>query len=260
MDGIATEADDGRESPLRADRPVAVQESIPLVVEPHLSATEERLLQQCELRIERGMRTFIEVGMALCSIKNQRLYRQTHPTFDSYCQDRWRISRFYAYRLIGAANVACLLADASSLTPTTEAQVRPLSGLDPQIIPTLWKEAVARASGGPITGKLVKSVVLDHAATRNAEGHGRGLRRNRCSQNRDVSQLLQRFYKAKLLVERGYTDDALRALDAVEIWLASLPGRCADCYLSGDGQDRGVTQDVGMAPASTPTIHENGRH
>ena len=44
--------------------------------------------------------TFIEVGKALLAIRDAKLYRKTHKTFEAYCRDRWEMSRPRAYQLI----------------------------------------------------------------------------------------------------------------------------------------------------------------
>lgn len=39
-------------------------------------------LASCEQRIERGLKTFIDVGQALAEIRDSRLYKGTHETFE----------------------------------------------------------------------------------------------------------------------------------------------------------------------------------
>lgn len=63
-------------------------------------------LAELEQVIERGRQTFREVGGALTVIRDARLYLQTHPTFETYCRDRWGMSRPRAYQLIAAASVS----------------------------------------------------------------------------------------------------------------------------------------------------------
>jgi len=57
----------------------------------------------------RGLATFVEVGQALMKIRDARLYRETHETFESYCRERWGWSRRHANRTIQAAEVAGVL-------------------------------------------------------------------------------------------------------------------------------------------------------
>lgn len=74
---------------------------------------DARLVCACGavLLIERGLTTFVEVGEALLEIRESRLYRETHATFEAYCQSRWAWSGDHAKRLMNAAEVAeCQLA------------------------------------------------------------------------------------------------------------------------------------------------------
>ena len=54
-----------------------------------LTKTETASLTDCEQVIERGMATFVDVGRALLQIRDKRLYRGTHASFDAYCKERW---------------------------------------------------------------------------------------------------------------------------------------------------------------------------
>lgn len=71
-----------------------------------LTKPERDTLAQCEGIIARGLRTFIEVGTALMAIRNSRLYRERHGTFEVYLQARWpELSSRRAYQLMEAATV-----------------------------------------------------------------------------------------------------------------------------------------------------------
>ena len=71
-----------------------------------LTVVEQSELAQHEATIERGLKTFVEVGFALMAIRDGRLYRQNHGTFEAYCQGRWGFTRMRASQLIAAAEVA----------------------------------------------------------------------------------------------------------------------------------------------------------
>lgn len=70
-----------------------------------LTGTESKDLQRLEQVIQRGVRTFIEVGAALAEIKARKLYRERAETFQDYCQEVWGFTRQRAYQLIDAAKV-----------------------------------------------------------------------------------------------------------------------------------------------------------
>lgn len=82
-----------------------VQIDIVAGTETALSTDEVLELERCEGIIERGLKTFREVGMALVRVRDLRLYRVEHATFEAYCDERWGLKRQRAYELMGAANV-----------------------------------------------------------------------------------------------------------------------------------------------------------
>lgn len=63
-------------------------------------------LERNEDIIDKGMRSFVEVGEALQDIRFRRLWRSTHPTFEDYLKDRWGMGAPYATRLIRGSEVA----------------------------------------------------------------------------------------------------------------------------------------------------------
>ena len=50
-----------------------------------LNIEESHELERCEVVIKQGLQTFIEVGQALMTIKEKRLYRISFKTFEDYC-------------------------------------------------------------------------------------------------------------------------------------------------------------------------------
>ena len=71
-----------------------------------LTVHEQAELEQHEATIERGLQTFVEVGLALRAIRDKRLYRQNYATFEDYCRERWGWVASRARQLIAAAEVA----------------------------------------------------------------------------------------------------------------------------------------------------------
>jgi hypothetical protein len=82
-------------------------------------------LAQHERTIVAGLATFKDVGSALLAIRDGKLYRTAHKTFESYCQARWSFSRVRAHQLIEAAETDSVLTTVNK--PSNEAQARPLS-------------------------------------------------------------------------------------------------------------------------------------
>lgn len=128
-----------------------------------LTVTETSRLTDLETVIERGLQTFVEVGNALMEIRDSRLYREQHGTFEDYCRERWAISKIHAYRLMGAAQVVTNLESNQLVTlPANEAQARALSKLAPQFQREVWPIVVDTAPNGNITANHVQRVVDDY--------------------------------------------------------------------------------------------------
>lgn len=114
-----------------------------------LKASEQADLAQLEAVIERGMNTFIEVGAALYTIRDQRLYRSDFETFEAYCQERWGFSDSRARQLIGAAQTVTTVTAGGLPAPTSERQARELSRVPESERAEVWRETVERTEGNP---------------------------------------------------------------------------------------------------------------
>jgi hypothetical protein len=107
-------------------------------------------LDECEGIIERGLNTFMEVGGALLRIRDERLYRAEYRDFETYCQNRWSMSRPRAYQLMGAADIVDRLSTiVDTPLPATETQARELSGLDTETAAQVMTEAHEATNGKP---------------------------------------------------------------------------------------------------------------
>jgi hypothetical protein len=124
-----------------------------------LTITENQTLENLEIVIERGLNTFVDVGEALLTIRDERLYRQEYSTFEDYCQTRWNIARRTAYQLIDAAKVVENVRNCAQILPLNESQARPLTSLDPETQIKVWQEAVDTAPEGNITARHIQQVV-----------------------------------------------------------------------------------------------------
>lgn len=129
--------------------------------------TQEENLELVELEstIHRGLRVFWEVGNALLTIREKRLYRASHGTFETYCNERWGFSDENARLAMRGAEVFTRLQQTPTIVgvlPVNECQVRELSKLAPEEQPIVWQEAVATAPNGKVTGLHVKATAQKH--------------------------------------------------------------------------------------------------
>ena len=106
-----------------------------------LSVGESWELQSFESIIERGLSTFVDVGTALARIRDGRLYRATHATFEDYLRERWQLSRPRAYQLIAAADVHAQLSTVVNNPPANEAQARVLASVPTEQRVQVWNMA-----------------------------------------------------------------------------------------------------------------------
>jgi len=144
-----------------------------------LTKQEEADRHRLELKVERA---FYEAGAALRELRDKRLYRSTHRTFEDYCQERFGYTRRRPYQLIEAAIVfenlsalgtrnsqpddLCtngtqnhLFPMSKPILPTSERQVRDLIKLEPDRQWEAWQQAVEEAGNKVPTSRIVKGIV-----------------------------------------------------------------------------------------------------
>lgn len=113
-------------------------------------------LAECERVIERGLKTFIDVGEALARIRDERLYRETHATFEDYCRERWDFDASRARQLIVAAKTVTLVTVGGQPAPATERVARELRRAGDKA-PEVWA-ATVQEHGPAATAKQACSV------------------------------------------------------------------------------------------------------
>ena len=141
----------------------------PLVLAEHdLHPAERERLAELEQTIARGLVQFLEVGLALIEIRDARLYREHHGTFEAYCRERWGFRRAHAYRLIQSARVAQTLSPMGDNAPGSERQARELVPLlaHPYELRQAWQEATAAAArdSRPLSSGYLRAAVDAHVA------------------------------------------------------------------------------------------------
>lgn len=121
-------------------------------IEP-LNVVEADELADCEQRIASGIKAFRDVGQALKHVRDFRLYRATHATFEDYCRERWGWSRQRGYQLVDAAEAIAGLPDDCQEFLTNSGQAAALARVDPE-----HREEVVRkaAEAGPVTAKAIR--------------------------------------------------------------------------------------------------------
>ncbi|MBG1268329.1 hypothetical protein [Nostoc sp. WHI] len=139
--------------------PASATITVSAVEVPELTEEEQSDRLHLERKVERA---FFEAGKALAELRDRRLYRSTHSTFEEYCLDRFGYNRSRSYQLVDAAIVVDNLQKCPQIVdilPTAEGQVRPMTKLEPQEQQEVWLTAVELAGGKVPTGRIVKDVV-----------------------------------------------------------------------------------------------------
>jgi hypothetical protein len=132
-----------------------------------LTIQERARLAELESVVETHLETFLSVGRALAEIRNRRLYREEHPTWELYCTRKWGFGYSRANELIRSTEIAESLlsgpaapeGDAPLPLDLSPATLRPLQKLDPPLQSACWR--LAARMGRPTAhtvGKIVRMV------------------------------------------------------------------------------------------------------
>lgn len=121
-----------------------------------LTIAEKRTLEACEIDIERGRQNAVD-GMHLMSvgfakIRDEKLYRATHKTFDEYCPDKWNLTHRQVNHLIAHHKSMVRLLEYS-----TEQTVNNLGTMVPKITERAGREI--RDLTTEDQAKVVKKVI-----------------------------------------------------------------------------------------------------
>ena len=130
-----------------------------------LSPSEAAELSICDGIIERGLKSFIEVGLALATVRDKRLYRVSFDTFEGYVEAKCPYGVRQAHRVIASAVLAQSIADqaekvapGSHLIVPKERQARALGRLPADEREPAWREALTIAATRPNGEPTVKEV------------------------------------------------------------------------------------------------------
>ena len=118
-----------------------------------LTTTESQVLSDCERIINRGLIGFKEVGNALLKIRDGKLYRQEHETFEAYCDSRWSMTRRRAYQIMESSEAVESLPPNLCTIVHKEGPARELAK-----VPAAQRANVVEvaAAAGPVTAKSIK--------------------------------------------------------------------------------------------------------
>lgn len=127
-----------------------------------LTHEEQMILTRNEELIAQNVATFHQMGQALAEIKEKKLYREHHKTFDEYCKKVFGVSRTHTYRLISSSEVMDNLSQLKEIPlPESERQVRPLISLSPELQREAWKRVITLSQHKKVTARDIKQIVKE---------------------------------------------------------------------------------------------------
>jgi len=116
-----------------------------------LTKREHEELKGLEQEVASGLSEFLRVARALSTIRNKRLFRESHPTFDQYVVERWGRGIGATGSMMTSYHIAEQLVDSGIDLPaqTTQSAMRLLSKLSPLegLRASVWRYAVTLAPG-----------------------------------------------------------------------------------------------------------------
>lgn len=213
---------------------VLIKEKLMILQTASLSRQEQFVvpetpsLEDLERVIDLGQKAFYVVGTALKSIRDARLYQhqQNYPDFDSYCRERWDMSRRKADNFIRASVfIDNLRRNNCSELPSNESQIRPLLSIkkaseEEQI--EIWLDIIQSAPLGKITAKYVQEKV---------EQYNRNQKGNRTEKQSQIAPLIQQLEKSLAELDKKVApllDSNLSILSAIPTKLATIEYRVTE--------------------------------
>lgn len=119
-----------------------------------LTVQEGEALAELEQVIERGLTTFVDVGNALLTIRDERLYRADYATFEDYCEERWGLTRRRAYQLMDAAGAVSTMVHTGLPAPENERQARELGRVPEDQRAEVWQQTIDNTDGKPTAAAI----------------------------------------------------------------------------------------------------------
>lgn len=131
-----------------------------------LSPKEQAELDRCVETVRRGLRSYLEAGEALATIRDKQLYRTSYQTFEQFANGEFGLTSRRLSQLIESFEIVknLKLISPNAPTPKVEAAVRPLAGLTPIDQVEAYLEAVEVADGEAPTPNAVKAAAAKRKA------------------------------------------------------------------------------------------------
>jgi hypothetical protein len=136
-----------------------------ITLRPPLSPPEQTRRDQLDAIIEQHVSGFAQTAIALSEVKRDRLWRSTHDSFESYCEEKFDKCRSYSYELAAVGEALANLSDVSdSPLPGAFRQARPLTKLtNAEQQNTAWAAALIISGDNPTETHVAQAVAAVQA-------------------------------------------------------------------------------------------------
>ena len=128
-----------------------------------LSGAEKTALARCERIIDRGLKTFREVGQALLEVRDSRLERRSHESFADYCEQRWKFTHRHANQLIADAKTIAAVDGKHASQILTQRQATELGKVPAEDREKVLDWAAEKADGAPLTARAIREAAAEVA-------------------------------------------------------------------------------------------------
>ena len=172
-------------------------------IHPEAPLTEAEIVERkkLEARPKRNGQMFVEFGSTLAEIRDRRLWRD-FDTFDTYCRERWGLTKSHAHQLIHVWDIARRLPEDSRELLRNSCQGQALSQVAPPKRDAVIHaaKALAEAEGHELTVKH-----LTQAATHSIAPAPVKLRQRRRTRHRLT---LPEYNRNQRVMSEEFTNDA----------------------------------------------------
>lgn len=130
----------------------------------------KRLVIKVRSGIGGALARLVEAADCLRDLRDGRLYRNTHATFEEFCRDEFALTRWTINLRVQAAEVYRNLVDAKNgvfgnselpFLPENESQVRYMVTLPEEQQPEVWARCIVEAGGKQPSTRLIRGIVTE---------------------------------------------------------------------------------------------------
>lgn len=133
-----------------------------------LTVAESKQLKECEHTIKQTKGAFVACGNALTKIRDNKLYRKTHKSFEDYCQERWGWTSRRANQLIEAAGVVKSLPGKQGSALPTSRSAEALKNVEPEKRSAVLEKATR---SGKVTARSIAEAAEETRTSKDETGY-----------------------------------------------------------------------------------------